>query len=78
MSPPWLGLLVGNQIVALAYHYVSGPAREARIVATSSAGPSFLWESGSIGDPEYMNLTGAPVPFWDFCEVMKGLFILVS
>ena len=23
-----------------------------------------------------MNPTGAPEPFWDFCEVMKGLFIL--
>ena len=24
-----------------------------------------------------MNPTGAPEPFWDFYEVMKGLFILV-
>ena len=31
MSPPWLGLPVGDRIVALAYHYVFGPAREAHV-----------------------------------------------
>ena len=38
----------------------------------------FLLGSGSIGDPRFMNPTGAPEPFWDFGEVMKGLFTLVS
>ena len=57
VSPPWLGLPVGNRIVALACHYVSGLAQEARVVATPSAGPSFLQGSGSIRDPGFMNLT---------------------
>ena len=39
--------------------------------------PSLLQCSGSIGDPGFMNPTGAPEPFWDFCEVVKGLFILI-
>ena len=33
-----------------------------------------LQESGSIGDLGFMNPIGAPKPFWDFCEAMKGLF----
>ena len=37
----------------------------------------FLLGRGPIGDPGFMNPTGAPEPFWDFCEVVKGLFTLV-
>ena len=33
--------------------------------------------SGPIRDPGFMNLAGVPEPFWDFCDVVKGLFILV-
>ena len=45
VSPPWPGLSVRDQIVLPAYHYVSGPAREARVIATPSAGPSFYREA---------------------------------
>ena len=40
-------------------------------------GRVFLLESEPIGDPGFMNPTGAPEPFWDFCKIVKGLFILV-
>jgi len=40
-------------------------------------GMSFLLGSRPIEDPEFMNPTGALEPFWDFYEVVKGLFILV-
>ena len=51
MSPPWLGLPVGDRIVPPACHSVSGPAREARVVATSPTGPSFYREAGPLGTP---------------------------
>ena len=57
MSPPWPGLLVGDRIVVPACHYVSRPAREARVVATSFCRAEFLLGSRSIGDPGFMNPT---------------------
>ena len=51
MSPPWPGLSVGDRIVALAYHYVSRPSWEARVVAMPSAGLSFCREAGPLGTP---------------------------
>ena len=51
VSPPCLGLLVGDQIILLACHYVSGPAWEARVVATPSVGSSFCREASLLGTP---------------------------
>ena len=53
VSPPWSSLPVGDRIVLLAYHYVSGSAREAHIVATPSAGPSFYREAVHWGPRVY-------------------------
>ena len=75
MSPPWLGLSIRDQIISSACHYIIGLAQEARIVATPSCWAEFLQGSGSIGDPGFMNPTGAPKPFWDFYEVMKGMLL---
>ena len=49
MSPPWPGLPVRDRIVLPACHYVSGPAWEARVVATPSARLSFCREVGPLG-----------------------------
>ena len=59
--PPRPGLLVGDRIVVLACHYVSGPA-QARAVAAPPAGPGFAG-SGSIGDPWFMTPTNIVPPY---------------
>ena len=52
VSPPWPGLPVGDRIVALACHYVSGLTRDVRVVAMPSAGLSFFCrEAGPLGAP---------------------------
>ena len=46
---PWPGLPIENWIILTACHYVSRPVREARVVATPSAGSSFYREAGPLG-----------------------------
>ena len=77
VSPPWPGLLVGDQIILRAGHFGNWDSLGGARCCYAVCWAEFLLGSGPIGDPGFMNPTGAPEPFWDFYEVMKGLFILV-
>ena len=77
MSPPWLSLSIGDRIVLPADHLGNWAGSRGTRCRYAVCWAKFSLGSGAIGDHRFMNPTGALEPFWDFCEVVKGLFILV-
>jgi len=72
------GLLVGDWIALLAYHWVFGPAQELRVICNVVCWVVLLLGSRSMRDPGFMNPTGAPKPPDDSSRIVWGIFVLTA